>query len=195
MTVSILALSLNSHLGGRDWVKQFTYGFHLVGNLSHDGVDPIGLSLTSVPDISTIWPGPQERFPLREEASGVISDPLSGTNRWGRRNWGGWEIRLRSTSRETSRPSKTVLPTSPFDSDPTRRAIYSHATTFVATQSTSIAMWGSDRIAYLAPHIAALPHRPDIRPKKGLFQIGPPCIIQTTPDGARTKTTRNGRPS
>ena len=32
-TVSLLAHSLNCNLGGRGWIKQFTYGFPLVGDL------------------------------------------------------------------------------------------------------------------------------------------------------------------
>ena len=54
-TVPLLAPPLNFNLGGRDWIKQFTYGSPLVGNLSQDGVYPRGTSLNSAPDPSEIW--------------------------------------------------------------------------------------------------------------------------------------------
>ena len=71
-TVSLLALSLNFNLGGRDWAEQFTYGFPLVGDLSQDGVYPRDTSLKPSPDPVHIWERSQERLSLRAKTSGAI---------------------------------------------------------------------------------------------------------------------------
>ena len=48
-SIATSALLDNYDLGGASWMARFTFGFPLVGNLSQDGIYPMGTSLTCAP--------------------------------------------------------------------------------------------------------------------------------------------------
>ena len=71
-TVAIAFLLGNFDLGGEKWIKQFTYGFPIIGNLSQEGVYPRDPSCSPPQPIRDIWTGAEERFTTRSQASGHL---------------------------------------------------------------------------------------------------------------------------
>ena len=69
-TVALLQLMRNKDLGGAEWIKQFTFGFPIVGTLSQKGVYPTDPSIGQAPDLSEIWNLRTERFRNRATRSG-----------------------------------------------------------------------------------------------------------------------------
>ena len=68
VTLAHLAGSLN--LGGGKWIRQFTYGFPLIWNLSQSGVYPRDDSLTPAPSVAGIWENAPSRSPERAKQAG-----------------------------------------------------------------------------------------------------------------------------
>ena len=60
-------------MGGSAWVSQFTFGFPLVGDLSQEGVYPMGPSLAPAPPLGGIWTSSKQRFQTRPRESGFLN--------------------------------------------------------------------------------------------------------------------------
>ena len=71
-TVALAFLLRTFDLGGGNWIKQFTFGFPIIGDLSQEGVYPRDTSCKPALPIQDIWLGSQERFALRAKSSGYL---------------------------------------------------------------------------------------------------------------------------
>ena len=71
-TVALLHLMRNFDLGGDHWVRQFVFGFPIVGEVEQTGVFPRDTKLTPPPVLTNIWTGNSARFQTRARASGHL---------------------------------------------------------------------------------------------------------------------------
>ena len=72
-TVTLAHLAQSLGLGGGNWIRQFTYGFPLVGDLSQSGVYPRKEDLKPAPSIAGIWDNASNRFQERAAHSGMAN--------------------------------------------------------------------------------------------------------------------------
>ena len=72
-TVALLHHMRNFDLGGEEWLKQFAYGFPLVGARSQEGIYPKGASVCPPPSLDGIWSDSAERFTSRARHSGWLN--------------------------------------------------------------------------------------------------------------------------
>ena len=70
--VALAFLLKTFDLGGERWIKQFTYGFSITGNLSQEGAYPRDTSCAPAQPLRDIWKGSDERFTARAKASGHL---------------------------------------------------------------------------------------------------------------------------
>ena len=68
-TAKLAHLADSLGMGGGKWIRQFTYGFPIVGNLSRFGVYPRGDTPTPAPSIKGIWGNASKRFVERASHS------------------------------------------------------------------------------------------------------------------------------
>ena len=72
-TVALAHLADSLGLGGGKWIRQFTYGFPIVGNLSQCGVYPRDDSLLPAPSTTGLWDNAQKRFLERSAHAGFAN--------------------------------------------------------------------------------------------------------------------------
>ena len=72
-TATLAHLAESMGLGGGRWIRQFTYGFPLVGGLSQSGVYPRNDNLPPAPSVAGIWEGASKRFFERAAHSGATN--------------------------------------------------------------------------------------------------------------------------
>ena len=61
-------------LGGRNWMRQFVWGFPITGDLSQSGVYPKDPQAVPAPDTATIWADAESRFRSRAAGSGRLNE-------------------------------------------------------------------------------------------------------------------------
>ena len=72
-TVALLHLMKTFGLGGDRWIRQFIFGFPIVGEIEQTGVFPRDDAKHPPPDLNGIWEGNMTRFTTRARASGVLN--------------------------------------------------------------------------------------------------------------------------
>ena len=75
-TAALLRLTRNYGLGGGRWIRQFVYGFPIIGEIEQTGVFPRDAKPAPPPDIEGIWPGNSARPQTREMVSGALRAQL-----------------------------------------------------------------------------------------------------------------------
>ena len=75
-TVALLHLMKNFDLGGDRWIRQFVFGFPIIGELEQTGVYPRDDSKKGPDPIDGIWKDNLKRFQTRARASGVLNAQL-----------------------------------------------------------------------------------------------------------------------
>ena len=78
-SAALTRLAESLELGDGKWLRQFAYGFPLVGDLSQCGVYPRDDSLSPAPSTSGIWENASKRFQERAAHSGHAN----ATTLWG----------------------------------------------------------------------------------------------------------------
>ena len=72
-TVALLHLMKSFDLGGDKWIKQFVFGFPIVGEIEQTGVSPMDDSQRPPPEVTGIWNGNSQRFQTRAKNSGTLN--------------------------------------------------------------------------------------------------------------------------